>query len=289
MKTPRLTLPVFLVAAFVLFILVTQSAFIVDETQRGIVLQLGRPVGETKEPGLHFKLPFIQNALLFDARILDYDSRPAEILTRDKKNMMVDNYSKWRIVDPLRFYTTLRTLPMGQARLDDIIYAELRVLLGQHTLTEVVTTKRAQIMEELTIKSNRLVQEFGIEVIDVRIKRTDLPAETQRAVFNRMIAEREREAKTYRAEGEETAANIRSQADRERVILLAQANRTAQHLRGEGDAQAVKIFGEALNRNPEFYEYMRTLEAYRLAFHGNTQVILTPSSPFLRLLQDNNL
>ncbi|SDB02038.1 membrane protease subunit HflC [Desulfonatronum thiosulfatophilum] len=286
MKTPRLTLPVFLVAAFLLFILVTQSAYIVDETERGIVLQLGRPVGETKGPGLHFKLPFIQNVLYFDARILDYDSRPAEILTRDKKNMMVDNYSKWRIVDPLRFYTTLRTLPMGQARLDDIIYAELRVLLGRHTLTEVVTTKRSQIMEELTLKSNELVQEYGIEVIDVRIKRTDLPAETQRAVFNRMIAEREREAKTYRAEGEETAANIRSQADRERVILLAQATRTAQHLRGEGDAEAVKIFGEALNRNPDFYEYMRTLEAYKKTFHGNTQIILTPSSPFLRLLQE---
>ncbi len=287
MKTPKITLPVILIALFIGFLVVTQSAYIVDETERAIVLQLGKPVGETKGPGLHFKLPFIQNVLFFDARILDYDSRPAEILTRDKKNMMVDNYTKWRIIDPLRFYTTLRTLPMGQARLDDIVYAELRVLLGQHTLTEVVTTKRSQIMEELTLKSNELIQEFGIEVIDVRIKRTDLPAETQRAVFNRMIAEREREAMTYRAEGEETAANIRSLADRERVILVAQANRTSQHLRGEGDAQAIKVFGEALNQAPDFYEYLRTLEAYKKALGGNTQVILTPSSPFLRLLQEN--
>ncbi len=281
-----LTFPVVLVVAILGFILVTQSAFIVDETERGIVLQLGKPIGQTKEPGLHFKLPFIQNVLFFDARILDYDSRPAEILTKDKKNMMVDNYSKWRIVDPLLFYTTLRTLPMGQARLDDIIYAELRVLLGQHTLTEVVTTKRAQIMEEVTSKSNALVKEYGIEVIDMRIKRTDLPAETQRAVFNRMIAEREREAKTYRAEGEERAANIRSLADREKVILLAEATRTSQQLRGEGDAQAVKVFGEALNQAPEFYGYMRTLEAYKKTMGQNTQLILTPSSPFLRLFQE---
>lgn len=287
MKSPKLTLPVLLVAGLLAFILITQSAYIVDETEKGIVLQLGKPVGETKLPGLHFKLPFVQNVLFFDARILDYDSRPAEILTRDKKNMMVDNYSKWRIVDPLQFYTTLRTLPMGQARLDDIIYAELRVLLGRHTLTEVVTTKRSQIMEELTLKSNELIQEYGIEVIDVRIKRTDLPAETQRAVFNRMIAEREREAKTYRAEGEETAANIRSQADRERVILLAEATRTSQKLRGEGDAMAIKVFGEAVGQDPSFYEYMRTLEAYKRTFDKNTQVILTPSSPFLRLLQEN--
>lgn len=286
MKTPKLNLPVILVALFVGFLVVTQSAYIVDERERAIVLQLGKPVGTAKEPGLHFKLPFVQNVLFFDARILDYDSRPAEILTRDKKNMMVDNFTKWRITDPLQFYTTLRTLPMGQARLDDIVYAELRALLGQHTMTEVITTKRSQIMEELTLKSNELVKEFGIEVIDVRIKRTDLPAETQRAVFNRMIAEREREAMTYRAEGEETAANIRSMADRERVILIAQANRTSQQVRGEGDAEAIRIFGGALSQNPDFYEYLRNLEAYKKTMGANTQIILTPSSPFLRLLQE---
>ncbi|TVQ96115.1 MAG: protease modulator HflC [Desulfovibrionales bacterium] len=286
MKTPKLNLPVILVALFVGFLVVTQSAYIVDERERAIVLQLGKPVGTAKEPGLHFKLPFVQNVLFFDARILDYDSRPAEILTRDKKNMMVDNFTKWRITDPLQFYTTLRTLPMGQARLDDIVYAELRALLGQHTMTEVITTKRSQIMEELTLKSNELVKEYGIEVIDVRIKRTDLPAETQRAVFNRMIAEREREAMTYRAEGEETAANIRSMADRERVILIAQANRTSQQVRGEGDAEAIRIFGGALSQNPDFYEYLRNLEAYKKTMGANTQIILTPSSPFLRLLQE---
>lgn len=287
MKTPKLSLPVILISLFIAFVIVTQSAYTVDETEKAIVLQLGKPMGLTKEPGLHFKLPFIQNVLHFDARILDYDSRPAEILTKDKKNMMVDNYSKWKIVDPLRFYTTLRTLPMGQARLDDIIYAELRVLLGQHTLTEVVTTKRAQIMEEVTKKSNELIQEYGIEVIDVRIKRTDLPAETQRAVFNRMVAEREREAKTYRAEGEETADNIRSRAERERSILLAEATKTGQKLRGEGDAQSIKIFADALSQDPEFYDYIRTLEAYKKTFGDKTQVILTPSSPYLRLLREN--
>ena len=281
-----LRFPVVLLAAILGFILVTQSVFIVDETEQAIVLQLGKPVGQTKMPGLHFKLPFAQNILFFDSRILHFDSRPAEILTRDKKNMMVDNYTKWRIVDPLRFHTTLRTLPMGQARLEDIVYAELRVLLGQHTLTEVVTTKRSQIMEEVTRKSNALVSEHGIQVIDVRIRRTDLPVETQRAVFNRMIAAREREAMRYRAEGEERAANIRSLADRERVVLLAEATRVSQQLRGEGDAMSIKAFGEALSQGPEFYEFIRTLEAYKKTLEHNTHLILTPASPFLRLLED---
>jgi modulator of FtsH protease HflC len=282
----RYSLPLIGLLALLAFIVITQSAFRVDQTERAIVLQLGKPMGKTLQPGLHFKIPFVQNVLFFDNRILDYDSRPAEILTSDKKNMMVDNYSKWRIVDPLRFYTTLRTLPMGQARLDDIIYAELRVLLGQHTLTEVVTTKRSQIMEQVTAKTNELVREYGIEVIDVRIKRTDLPVETQKAVFNRMIAEREREAKTYRSQGEEKAANIRSGADRQRAVILAEANRQAAMIRGLGDAEATRIFAEALGQSSDFYEYQRTLEAYRTSFRTNTQIILTPSSRFLRILQD---
>lgn len=286
MKSPKLTLPVVALIFFLGLILVTQSVFIVDETEQALVLQLGKPVGQITEPGLHFKLPFMQNVLSFDARILQYISPTKEILTRDKKNLMVDNYSKWRIVDPLRFYTTLRTLSMGQARLDDIIRSELRILLGKHTLTEVVTTKRAQIMAELTKKANLLVAEHGIEVIDVRIKRTDLPAETLRAVFNRMMAERAREAMTYRAEGEERAANIRSQADRERIVLVAEATRTAQQLHGKGDAEAIRIFGDALNQAPEFYDFMRTLEAYENALKHNTQLVLTPSSQFLRLLQE---
>jgi len=286
MKSPKLTLPVVALIFFLGLILVTQSVFIVDETEQAIVLQLGKPVGQITEPGLHFKLPFMQNVLSFDARILHYVSPTKEILTRDKKNLMVDNYSKWRIVDPLRFYTTLRTLSMGQARLDDIIRSELRVLLGKHTLTEVVTTKRAQIMAELTKKTNLLVAEHGIEVIDVRIKRTDLPAETLRAVFNRMMAERAREAMAYRAEGEERAANIRSQADRERIVMVAEATRTAQQLHGKGDAEAIRIFGYAISQAPGFYGFMRTLEAYENALKYNTQLVLTPSSPFLRLLQE---
>jgi modulator of FtsH protease HflC len=282
----KLSLPILGLLAVVAVVLITQTAYRVDQTERAIVLQLGKPMGLTKDPGLHFKIPFLQNVLFFDSRILDYDTRPAEILTSDKKNMMVDNYSKWRIVDPLRFYQTLRTMPMAQARLDDIIYAELRVLLGQHTMTEVITTKRNQIMDQLTARANFLVREFGIEVIDVRIKRTDLPVETQRAVFNRMIAEREREAKTYRSQGEEIAANIRSGADRQRAVILAEANREAAMIRGSGDAEATRIFAEALGQSPDFYEYQKTLEAYRTSFRTNTQIVLTPSSRFLRILQD---
>ncbi|MFP4317001.1 MAG: protease modulator HflC [Desulfovibrionales bacterium] len=286
MTKRQLSLPIVGIIILLVGLLATQSAFRVDETERALVLQLGKPQDRTLGPGLHFKIPFIQNVIFFDSRILDYDSRPAEILTSDKKNMMVDNYSKWRIVDPLQFYTTLRTLNMGQARLDDIIYAELRVLLGQHTLTEVVTTERSEIMEEVTKKSNELVKEYGIEVIDVRIKRTDLPVETQKAVFNRMIAEREREAKTYRSQGEEKAANIRSGADRQRAVILAEANRQAAAIQGEGDAEATRIYAESLGQSPEFYEFQKTLNAYKSSFRDNTQIILTPSSRFLRLLQE---
>jgi membrane protease subunit HflC len=286
MQYPKLTLPMITLVAILGLILATQSVFIVDETERAIVLQLGEPVGETRKPGLHFKLPFVQNVLSFDARIMDFTARPTEILTGDKKNLIVGSYFKWQIADPLRFHISLRTLPMGQSRVNDIVHSELRVLLGQHTFTQVVTTHRAQIMENITRKSDSLVERYGIDVIDVRIERTDLPVETQRAVFNRMITAREREAKSYRAEGEERAATIRSLADRERAVILAEATRTAQQLRGEGDAKATRIFGEALNQGPEFFDFMRTLEAYQKTIGHNTHLILTPSSHFLRLLQD---
>ena len=160
--------------------------FIVDQTQRAIVLQLGKPVGKDLGPGLHFKLPFVQNAVLFDQRLLEYDTPSAEILTKDKKNLVVDNYCRWRIANPLLFYQTLRDIPRGESRLDDIVYAELRVALGRYTLTEVVSTERGQIMEQVAQKCNMLLKDYGIEVVDVRIKRIDLSSENQRAIFGRM-------------------------------------------------------------------------------------------------------
>lgn len=262
-----------------------QTFFTVHETRRAIVLQLGKPVGGVREPGLHFKLPFVQNVIHFDSRILEYDAKPAEILTSDKKALVVDNFSKWRISDPLAFYQTVRTFAGAQARLDDIIYSQLRVALGRYTLTQIVSSKRSEIMQQVTQRSSELIEEFGIEVLDVRIKRTDLPTENERAIFGRMRAERERQAKQYRSEGQEEAAKIRSTADREKSVLLADAKQKAEALRGEGDAEAIRVYAESLGRDPEFYAFKRSLDAYVKTFGGETKVVLTPESRFFRFLQ----
>ena len=204
MKTTTLALIIALVVgAFAL----TQAAFTVDQTQMAIVIQLGKPVGDKAlGPGLHFKLPMVQNVVFFDARILDFDARPEEITTTDKKYMNVDSYTKWRITEPLTFYTKVRTIQGARARLDDIVRSQLRVALGRYTLIEVVSHKRQEIMSAVTIRSRELLKPYGIEIVDVRIKRTDLPAENARSIFGRMKAERERQAKQYRSEGREASA-----------------------------------------------------------------------------------
>lgn len=279
-------LVVLVVIGFLALVVLVQSVFSVDQTERAIVLELGKPIGkEPLGPGLHFKLPFVQNVVFFDSRILNYDAAPAEILTKDKKNMVVDNYTRWRITDPLQFYRTVRDIPRAQSRLDDIIYSELRVALGNYTLIEIVSGKRGQIMQEVTSKSNEVVREFGIEVIDVRIRRTDLPAENARAIYGRMRAERERQAKQYRSEGQEESSKITALADRERTILLAEAKRQSSVLRGEGEAQAIRLWADALGRDPEFYAFQRSLEAYEKSLMENTRLVLTPDSPFFKYMR----
>jgi len=267
-------------------LMLTQTAFTVDQTEKAMVIQLGRPVGDaTLGPGLHFKLPLIQNVVYFDARILDFDAKPEEITTTDKKYMNVDSYSKWRIVDPLTFYTKVRTVQGAQARLDDIVRSQLRVALGRYTLIEVVSHKRQEIMDAVTKRSRELLKPYGIDVIDVRIKRTDLPAENARAIFGRMKAERERQAKQYRSEGREASAKITATADKERTIILADATKKAEIVRGEGDAEATKVYAEALSQSPEFYSFTRSLDAYRKGFGKNSRFIMTPQSPFLKYMQ----
>jgi len=275
-----------LVAGAVLLLLVlTQTAFVVHQTETAIVVQLGKPVTGALKPGLHFKLPLVQSVTFFDARVLDYDAKRAEILTEDKKAMVVDHYTKWRITDPLLFYQTVRTETGAQARLDDITYAALREALGRHTLIEVVSEKRTEIMEQVVRQSQELLSPYGILVVDVRIKRTDLPPENERAIFGRMQAERERQAKQYRSEGQEEAAKIRAQADKERTVLLAEAERQASTIRGEGDAKATRTYAEAYGQSPEFYAFKRSLEAYESSLKDNTRLVLTPGSPFLRYFQ----
>ena len=261
----------------------SQSYFTVHQTQKAIVLQLGEPLPAVYGPGLHFKLPFIQKVAYFDGRVLDYDARSREAFTVDKKAIVLDNYARWRITDPLQFYRTMRSIPGAQARLDDVVYSQLRALVGAYTLTQVVSSHRAAIMKEVTDKVAELMKPYGVEVLDVRIKRTDLPQENQRAIFERMRAERERQAKQYRSEGEEEATRIRSDADRQRAHIVAEATREAQVERGRGDATAAGTYSDAYNKSPDFYTYQRWLEAMRKSFRDNSKIVLSNETPMLNL------
>ena len=261
------------------------ALFTVPEWMQAMVIQLGEPVRVVQEPGLYWKIPFVQSVTYFDRRILDQATSPKEILTRDKQQLVVDNYTRWRIVDPLQFVRSVRDEGGAQSRLDDIIYSNVRENLGRHTLREIVNEKRASLMEQVTKRTDEKAREYGIEVVDVRIKRADLPEKNEQNVFNRMRTERERLAKKFRAEGDEEARKIRSNSDKEVQILMADARQKSEILRGEGDALAVAIFADAYGRDPEFYEFVRTLEAYRNTLTSNTTVILSPHSDFFRLLQ----
>ncbi len=270
-------------------ILASQCFFIVHQTQKALILQLGEPMRGIFDPGIHFKLPFVQNVIYFDARILDYEARKADTLTSDKKTIVLDNYARWRIIDPLRFYQTVRTTAGAQSRLVDIIYSQLRAQVGRYTMTEVVTTKRSEIMKIVTESCSAQTKAYGIEVVDVRIKRTDLPPQNQQAIFGRMQTERERQAKQYRSEGQEEALKIRSMADRERTILLAEAQRKALTLQGEGDAQAVAIFAQSLSQAPEFYEFQKSLEVYKNGLQGNARLLIPLDSPLFKYLAPRSI
>jgi membrane protease subunit HflC len=206
------------------------------------------------------------------------------VLTQDKKTLNIDNYAKWRIVDPLKVLQTVQTEAGAQTRLDDIIYSEIRTELGRHTFYAIISDQRAEIMETVTAKSNEKTLEYGIEVIDVRIKRADLPQENENAIFARMEAERKRIANRYRSEGEEEALKIRAETDKQAVIIMAEAERKAQEVRGEGDAQATSIYAEAYNQDRSFYKMIRTLEAYEKSIDSTTTVILSPDADFFDYL-----
>jgi membrane protease subunit HflC len=283
MGTDRRWLIIFLV--FLALVATWNLAFFrVPQWMQAIVIQLGEPVRTVQEPGLHLKIPFIQTVFFFDSRLLDYDASPKELLTKDKQQLVVDNFVRWRIHDPLQYYRTVRSESGAQSRLDDVVYSNVRESLGRHTLRDVVNERRAALMEEVTTKSDEKAREYGIQIVDVRIKRADLPEKNEQNVFNRMRTERERLAKKFRAEGDEEARKIRSEADKQVAILTADARQKADILRGEGDALAVKIFADAYGRDPDFYELVRTLEAYRKTIGDGTTIILSPNSDFFRLL-----
>ncbi|MDR2826069.1 MAG: protease modulator HflC [Deltaproteobacteria bacterium] len=279
-------------------ILASQSLFTVSQTERAIVLQLGEPMRSISTPGLNLKLPFVQNIIYLDKRILSFDATRASAYTSDNKNIVLDNFTRWRIKDTdtknesdyrqdncLRYYQTLNTVAKAQARLGDLVNSELRVVIGRYTLTEVITSKRQVIMDEVIKKANELSAEYGIEIVDVRIKRADLPDANQKAVFDRMKAERIRLATQYRSEGDEEAIKVRSSADLEQTRLLSEARNEAQKIKGEGDAIAIKSFADALSTAPEFYEFARTLETYKKSFKDNTRLIIPLGSDYLKYLK----
>ena len=272
-------------SALVALILAMQCVFSVDETQLALVLQLGKPVSGALKPGLHFKWPLIENVVYIDSRVLHYEANPAEVLTKEKKTLVVDNYAKWRIVDPLQFYRSLGTVERAKSRLDDLVYAEVRVAIGSYSMEEVVSSRRAEIMAIVTSNVNDTVKNFGLQIMDVRVKRTDLPAQNEKAIFGRMKAERERTAKLYRSEGQEESAKIKSGADRERTVLIAEAAREAEVTRGQGDGEATKTYAESLGQSPEFYSFMRSMEAYKKSLHDNGRVVMTPGSGFMRYMK----
>lgn len=262
------------------------SAYTIDETEQGIILEFGRPVGSSiTQPGLHFKFPWRQLVKL-EKRILEYDVEAREILSLDKRRIVVDNYARWKISDPLQFYKSVRTINGGLNRIDPIIYSELRVELGKHNLTEIVDNRREAIMEIVTNEARKKLDEYGIDLVDVRIKRADLSVENEKAVYDRMIAERERQAKQFRSEGEEEALKIRAETDKDKAIILANAFKISQEISGEGDAKALEIYASGYKSDPEFYNFTRTLDSYKKIIDNESKLILTTDSDFLKLLKE---
>lgn len=273
----------YVIIALIVFLIILRSlAFVVDETKQAVVVRLGNPVKVYTESGLKFKLPLIEKVQFFDKRILDYDSAPTQIPTKDKKYLEVDNYAKWRIVDPQVFLEKIGDENGAQRVLDDIIYSELRGSLGQHDLGEIVSTNRTELMVIVTEASNRKAMRYGIEIVDVRIKRADLPEQNERPVYERMRAERKKEANRYRSEGEEQALIIRAQTDSLKVTLMADAYKKSQILRGEAEAKAIEIYAKAYGRDESFYEFYRTLQAYKKIIDEHTIIVLPPDTELLK-------
>lgn len=260
------------------------SLYTVHQTQQVLITQFGQPIRVVTEPGLHVKVPFIQSVITFDRRLLDFDAQAQEIILSDQRRLVVDTFTRYRITDPLRFFQTVGATEGGiRLRLGPIVSSSLRSTLGNETLLSVLSADRARIMGAIRQRVDNEARSFGIEVVDVRIRRTDLPEENTQAILSRMQSERERVAREQRAEGAEQAQRIRAAAERDRTVLLAEAEANAQIARGQGEQQAIRIFAEAFQRDPEFFQFWRTMQAWREAFsEGDTRMLLSPDSDFFK-------
>jgi modulator of FtsH protease HflC len=259
--------------------------FTIDETEQGIVIQFGSYVRTVQEPGLHVKLPFMQAVTVYEKRLLRYDAAPAEFLTRDKKALVVDIYSRYRIVDPLKFYQTMRDESRANARLDAIISSSLREAVASHDQSDIITEKREPIMDAVTLETRAKAEEFGVRIQDVRIKRTDFPREIAESIYSRMRAERGRISKRYRSEGAEEQLKIKAGTDKERTIILAEARRSSEETRGKGDSEAIRIYAEALRQDPEFYAFLKSLQIYKDSIKEGSQLVLSADSSLFQYLE----
>jgi membrane protease subunit HflC len=269
--------------AAVVIVLMLSAAFIVDQREQVLVLQFGDPKRVIREPGLFFKAPFIQQIVRFDKRLLDYDNAPEEVIASDQKRLVVDAFARYHIVDPLKFYQTVGSEMLLRPRLGSAINSTLRQVLGTVPLQEVVSEKRGALMLEIRNIVRREALTFGIRVEDVRIKRADLPDENSEAIYRRMQTERQQEAAELRAKGAEEAQKIRAEANRQKVVIVAQAERDSQILRGDGEGEMNRIFAEAFGRDPEFFSFYRSMQAYETALGADdTTMVLSPDSDFFR-------
>jgi modulator of FtsH protease HflC len=267
----------------VLVIVVLSSVFTVHQTEKALVLQFGKPVREVPDPGLKFKVPLLQNVVYYDNRILDVEPPQEEVIAADQKRLVVDSYARYRIADPLQFYQLVGTEAVASTRLASIINSALRRVIGNVQLLSVVAEKRASVMQQVRDEVNAQAKSWGMDVVDVRIKRADLPAENSDAIYQRMQTERKREAAQFRGEGKREAQKIHANADRQVVEIRAKAQQQAEILRGEGDAESIRIYADAFNRDTNFFALYWSLEAYRRALaNGDTTLVLSPDSEFFR-------
>ena len=286
MKISKFLLPVIVVAGFAIYL----SLFVVKEINQAIVLQFGDPKKIISQPGLQVKIPFIQNVVFIDRRILSLDPAPEEVIASDQKRLIVDAYARFRITDPLKFYISVGDERVARSRLATIINSRLRGVLGKQSLATLLSEDRSKQMDIIQQDVNTEAQNFGIEIIDVRIKRADLPQANSEAIYKRMQTEREREAKEFRAKGAEMAVTITSTADKEVTVLLANAKKQSEIMKGEGDGQRNKIFAEAFGKDPEFFAFYRAMQAYEKALiGGDTSLILSPDSDFFKFFGDTGI
>lgn len=259
MKTKIITL---ITVLLIVVVFLTLSMFVVDQTQQAVVLRFGQIVNIYSEPGIHFRTPFVDNVVKFERRILLYDIEPEKIITLDKKTLIVDTYALWKIVNAKKFIETMKTVALAESRIDDIVYSNIRNVFAKHSFDEIISDKREDFLKEVTVLSRRDLEDFGIEIVDVRVKHADLPEENVSAVYERMKAERYSIAAQIRAEGQKEAQKIRAEADKKVTVILAEAQSRAEIIRGDGEASATRIYGLAYKQNPEFFELWRSLSAY---------------------------